>query len=77
MSNSDESVLAIIDREIARLKNLDELTYADTRKLETLMKTKQLILDRPRSSIKEQWNDITDKQILATIKNGKKKKNIN
>lgn len=63
--------LDIIDREIKKLKEMENLDWTDTKRLEILIKMKRLLLNQPTEIIQEDYN-YTDREVLSVIKKGKK-----
>ena len=72
---SDNNTLKLIDLQIEKLTQQTEISFADTKQLETLQKIKDIILNRPIQEQTENFDDVSDKQILEIL-NGKKKKNL-
>lgn len=80
----DKVSLQLIENEIERLSKRSNnsrtgLDLDDVKKLETLIKTRQLLLGEPTDISKELGNDLSEAQILKALKseapkaNGKKK----
>jgi len=68
--------LEIIAREIGLLKAKDELDYANTKRLEILIKMQRLILNTPTEIIQIEDQVYTDKEVLRTIKKKTPKKKV-
>ena len=64
MSNDS---LDIIAREISHLKKKDQLDYADTKRLEILVKMQRLILNTPTEIIAVEDVVYTDREVLSVI----------
>jgi hypothetical protein len=73
--------LEIIERQITSLKAKETLDMIDVRRLDMLMRLRQVILEKPTEiTVTREFQDYTEKEILNTLKprkpNGKKKKAI-
>ena len=66
--------LEIIAREITHLKDKEKLDYADTKRLEILIKMQRLILNTPTEIIQIEDQIYTDNEVLRSIKKDKKAK---
>ena len=71
---SDNNTLKLIDREIEKLSNQTDVSFVDAKKLETLQRVKEIIVNRSVQEAKDEYSDVTDKQILEILTNDKKKK---
>lgn len=60
--------LVIIAREITLLKEKKSLDFADTKRLEILIKMQQLINNSPTEIIKIEEDIYTDNEVLSAIK---------
>jgi len=60
--------LEIIAREIKHLKEKKKLDYADTKRLEILIKMQRLILNTPTEIIQIEDQIYTDNEVLRAIK---------
>lgn len=80
--SDNQNTLDIIRGEIEELKSRSKtsgLSYAETKKLETLVKIKNLVLEKPTEIIRNDYDEsYTDKEVLQFlnrhIKDGTKKK---
>ena len=66
--------LDIIAREISHLKKKDKLDYADTKRLEILIKMQRLILNTPTEIIAIEDAVYTDNDVIRVIEKDKKAK---
>ena len=66
--------LVIIAREISHLKDKKKLDYADTKRLEILIKMQRLILNTPTEIIQIEDQVYTDLEVLRRIEKDKKEK---
>lgn len=71
--------LKILNTEIERLQKHQEegkLDYVDIKRLEILLKTRQLLLNRPTEIVKttDDYSDIKDKEVLNYLKEVKSAK---
>lgn len=67
---NDLKTLGIIDREISRLEqkqNATGLELNDIRSLETLIRTRQLLLGEPTDILKDISEDVSDSDILSIL----------
>ena len=67
--NTNLDTLTIIENQISKLKAQDKLDLNDTRRLDILVKMRQLILGRPTEiSESRKEKEFTDREVLSALK---------